>query len=72
MKKSALEILVIAIVLLIVTVLMGWVLSFAYADIEDVSVSIEYNIAGIIGALLGGSGIAVAGIGYAKSKFTSE
>ena len=62
-------ILVIAIVLLVVTVLMGWGLTSAFAGIEDVSVSVDYDIAGIIAALLGGSGIAIAGIGFANSKF---
>lgn len=63
------NILTITIVLLIIAVLMGWVLSIAFADIEDVSVSVEYNIAAIIGALLGGSGVAIFGVTYARSKF---
>jgi hypothetical protein len=63
------NILTITIVLLIIAVLMGWVLSIAFADIEDVSVSVEYNIAAVIGALLGGSGVAIFGVTYAQSKF---
>jgi hypothetical protein len=55
-------------VLFVVTILIGWGLKAVYADIENISVSISYNVAGIIAAVLGGSGIAAAGIGYAKSK----
>jgi hypothetical protein len=60
------------IALLIITVLIGLGLKYAYANIEGISVSIEYNIAGIIAALSGDSGIAAAGFGYEQGKIAGR
>lgn len=52
--------LVILLILVGITILIvckGWA--------EDISVSIEYNIGEIIAGILGGTGIAVAGVAYA-------
>jgi uncharacterized membrane protein YciS (DUF1049 family) len=66
MLRNIPEVLIIAIILLAVTVAGGKYLLISFAEIEGVTVTIEYNIATILGVLLGGVGISVGGVAYAK------
>ena len=58
-----------AIVMLAAVVLSGVLLLNAYADDPAVSVTLDYDIATVLGALMGGTGIAVFGGTYAIGKF---
>ncbi len=59
-------ILVVALIF-VITILIGWVAKFAFPE-QTINITVHYNVAAIIGAVLGGSGVAAAGIGYGKNK----
>jgi len=72
MRNVTLGVLGSGIILLGVVVVFGIFLINTYADVPEVTVTIEYNIATIIVALLGGSGIAIFSGTYAISKFMGK
>ncbi len=56
-------------VLLGVTCYAGYRLEVAFAEIQAVTVTIEYDIAKILGVLMGGIAIPTAVVGFAKHKY---
>jgi len=53
-------------ILLFACCLGGYLLVNAYADIPEVTVTIEYDVAKILGVLMGGIAIPTAVVGFAK------
>ncbi|MCL3782543.1 hypothetical protein EMN47_19335 [Prolixibacteraceae bacterium JC049] len=68
-KNLFLKSIIAVVVLLTITIIMVLVSSYLFNEKAAIQVTIDYNIGEILAAILGGGGIAIAGIGYAKSKF---
>ena len=56
----------------VLVVVLAWILKLTYAEVDNVSITISYNIGEIIAAFLGGTGAAAAGFGYAWSKMNGK
>ena len=59
-------------ILLAATCYAGYHLVAAFAQIQGVTVTIEYDIAKILGVILGGIAIPTAIVGYARYRNTSS